>query len=86
MIVMTTPGQERNQLTLMTDAANSSGIGTGADATIDATLDLLDSTIRVSEVDHINEGVHRGINAMYQRIPSEAHKMPTFPIFILRLN
>ena len=58
----------RNQLTLMTDAANSSGIGTGANGTIDATLDLLDPGIRVSEVDHINEGVHRGINAMYRRM------------------
>ncbi len=58
----------RNQLTLMTDATNSAGIGTGADETIDATLDLLDPAIRVSEVDHINEGVHRGINAMYQRM------------------
>ncbi|VAW79940.1 hypothetical protein MNBD_GAMMA15-1509 [hydrothermal vent metagenome] len=58
----------RNQLTLMTDSANSSGIGTGADPTIDATLDLLDPSVRVSEVDHINEGVHRGINAMYQRM------------------
>jgi len=58
----------RNQLTLMTDAANSSGIGTGADPIIDATLDLLDPGIRVSEVDHINEGVHRGINNMYRRM------------------
>jgi ABC-type molybdate transport system substrate-binding protein len=58
----------RNQLTLMTDAANSTGIGTGVDATIDGTLDLLDPAIRVSEVDHINEGVHRGINNMYRRM------------------
>jgi ABC-type molybdate transport system substrate-binding protein len=58
----------RNQLTLMTDATNSAGIGDGADPTIDATLDLLDPAVRVSEVDHINEGVHRGINAMYQRM------------------
>jgi len=58
----------RNQLTLMTDAANNPGIGTTPDETIDATLDLLDPNIRVSEVDHINEGVHRGINAMYQRM------------------
>jgi len=58
----------RNQLTLMTDAANSSGIGTGADAIIDGTLDLLDPAVRVSEVDHINEGVHRGINNMYRRM------------------
>jgi len=56
----------RNQLTLMTDAGNTSGIGTGADAIIDGTLDLLDPAVRVSEVDHINEGVHRGINNMYR--------------------
>ena len=58
----------RNQLTLMTDETNSSGIGTTPDETIDATLDLLDPGIRVSEVDHINEGVHRGINNMYRRM------------------
>jgi len=58
----------RNQLTLMTDAANTQGIGAGADETVAATLGLLDPNIRVSEVDHINEGVHRGINAMYQRM------------------
>lgn len=58
----------RNQLTLMTDDNNSAGIGTIPDETIDATLDLLDSNIRVSQVDHINEGIHRGINAMYQRM------------------
>jgi len=58
----------RNQLTLMTDAANSSGIGDTPDETIDATMDLLDPNIRVSEVDHINEGVHRGINNMYKRM------------------
>ena len=59
----------RNQLTLMTDATNSAGIG-GPDGTdiADATLDLLDPEIRVSQVDHINEGIHRGINAMYQRM------------------
>jgi len=58
----------RNQLTLMTDSTNSKGIGNGVDDTIDATLDLLSPSIRVSEVDHINEGVHRGINAMYQKM------------------
>lgn len=61
----------RNQLTLMTDDTNSNMIGVGgtdAAIIIDATLDLLDPAIRVSEVDHINEGVHRGINAMYQRM------------------
>jgi ABC-type molybdate transport system substrate-binding protein len=62
----------RNQLTLMTDDTNSDMIGVpgtpGADEIADATLDLLDSAIRVSQVDHINEGIHRGINAMYQRM------------------
>ena len=59
----------RNQLTLMTDADNSAGIGgpTGDDI-IDATLDMLSSSVSVSQVDHINEGIHRGINAMYQRM------------------
>jgi len=59
----------RNQLTLMTDATNSAGIG-GTDGTdiVDATLDLLSPGVRVSEVDHINEGIHNGINAMYQRM------------------
>ena len=55
----------------MTDDTNSPMIGVGgtdADVIIDATLDLLNPGIRVSEVDHINEGVHRGINAMYQRM------------------
>jgi len=58
----------RNQLTLMTDAGNSANIGVGDNPTIDATLDLLDPNIRVSEVDHINEGVHTGINNMYKRM------------------
>ena len=63
----------RNQLTLMTDDTNSDGIGgpagiPGGSDIIDATLDLLDPAIRVSQVDHINEGIHRGINAMYQRM------------------
>ena len=59
----------RNQLTLMTDATNSAGIGgLAGDDIADATLDLLDPVIRVSQVDHINEGIHRGINAMYRRM------------------
>lgn len=62
----------RNQLTLMTDETNSDFIGVpgtpGSDEVADATLDLLSPAIRVSQVDHINEGIHRGINAMYQRM------------------
>jgi hypothetical protein len=40
----------------------------GGDDIADATPDLLDPAIRVSQVDHINAGIHRGINAMYQRM------------------
>jgi len=58
----------RNQLTLMTDATNSKGIGTTPDETIDATLDLLDPNIRVSEVDHINEGIHVGCTSAWTSI------------------
>jgi ABC-type molybdate transport system substrate-binding protein len=63
----------RNQLTLMTDDTNSDMIGVpltliGDSEIADATLDLLDPGIRVSQPDHINEGIHRGINAMYQRM------------------
>lgn len=61
----------RNQLTMMTDDTNSIGFGVGgtdAEVIIDASLDLLDPSIRISEVDHINEGVHRGINNMYKRM------------------
>jgi ABC-type molybdate transport system substrate-binding protein len=75
----------RNQLTLMTDAANTSGIGTGADPIVDGTLDLLDPTIRVSEVDHINEGVHRGINNMYRRM-DEHTRMNGTPSEVATLN
>jgi hypothetical protein len=73
----------RNQLTLMTDAANSKGIGTGGD--IDVTLDLLDPNIRASEVDHINEGIHQGINAMYQRL-DEYTRLNGTPAEIVQLD
>ena len=75
----------RNQLTLMTDAANTPGIGTDGDETIDATLDLLDPGIRVSQVDHINEGIHRGINAMYQRM-DEYTRLNGTPADVAALN
>ena len=38
------------------------------DKIFDIVMDLLDSTIPVSQVDHINEGIHNAINAMYQRM------------------
>jgi hypothetical protein len=34
----------------------------------DIVMDLLDPDIPVSQVDHINEGIHNAINAMYQRM------------------
>ncbi|CAB9497491.1 Molybdenum ABC transporter periplasmic molybdate-binding protein [Seminavis robusta] len=61
----------KNQLTLMTDVTNSQGIGVPSDEldeSASAVLKLLSPDIRVSQVDHINEGIHRGINAMYQRM------------------
>ena len=61
----------KNKLDLMVDADNSQGIGTAGapgsyENTQDILMDLLDSSIVVSEVDHINEGVHKAINKMYQ--------------------
>ena len=58
----------KNKLDLMVPAGNPGGIGSGG--LIDATLDLLDPAIAVSEVDHINEGIHRGINKMYRLMDS----------------
>lgn len=72
----------KNKLTLMVAAGNPANIGTGAtdlDRIFDAAMDLLhdcdhdasgctggDPGIVVSEVDHINEGIHNGINKMYK--------------------
>jgi len=61
----------KNKLDLMVAEDNPKGIG--ADGTTgtydhirDIVLDLLDPTIVVSQVDHINEGIHRAINNMYK--------------------
>lgn len=61
----------KNKLDLMVDATNSKGIGTGgAPGTYaniqDIVMDLLSPSIIVSEVDHVNEGVHAAINNMYK--------------------
>ena len=61
----------KNKLDLMVAEGNPLGIGTaGATGThehiVDIVMDLLDPAIRVSEVDHINEGIHRAINNMYK--------------------
>jgi hypothetical protein len=61
----------KNKLDLMVAEGNPEGIGTaGATGTyahiFDIVMDLLDPNIVVSEVDHINEGVHRAINNMYK--------------------
>lgn len=61
----------KNKLDLMVAEGNPLGIGTaGATGThahiVDIVMDLLDPGIRVSEVDHINEGIHRAINNMYK--------------------
>ena len=49
--------------------ANPKSIGVGSneiERVVDMALDLLDPSIRVSEVDHVDEGIHKGINKMYQ--------------------
>ncbi|MAT65180.1 MAG: hypothetical protein CMN57_06010 [Gammaproteobacteria bacterium] len=61
----------KNKLDLMVAEGNPLGIGTaGATGTYahiqDIVMDLLDPAVRVSEVDHINEGIHRAINNMYK--------------------
>jgi hypothetical protein len=61
----------KNKLDLMVAQGNPKGIGTaGSSGTyahiFDIVMDLLDPGIVVSEVDHINEGVHRAINNMYK--------------------
>ncbi len=54
----------KNKLDLLVAPGNPKGIGAGGIS--DIALDLLDPAIVVSEVDHINEGIHRGINKMYK--------------------
>jgi len=69
----------KNKLALAVQDGNPHGIGTGAlhdtvartgnttyDKVADLALDLLDPNVPVSEVDHINEGIHTSINQMYQ--------------------
>mgnify|MGYP001828449574 CR=1 FL=1 len=61
----------KNQLDLMVAEGNPLGVGTAGDSgthehIVDIVMDLLDPAIRVSEVDHINEGIHRAINNMYK--------------------
>ena len=59
----------KNQLDLMVREGNLEGIGVGAseyERIFDTVMDLLDANVAVSQVDHINEGIHRGINNMYK--------------------
>lgn len=56
----------RNKLDLLVPAGNPKGIG--AAGTAQTVLQLLDLGIVVSEVDHINEGIHNAINNMYKNM------------------
>ena len=61
----------KNKLDLMVAEGNPKGVGTAGDSgtyahIFDIVMDLLDPEIRVSEVDHINEGIHNAINNMYK--------------------
>jgi len=59
----------KNQLDLMVREGNPKGIGVGNtdyERIFDMVMDLLDANVAVSQPDHINEGIHRGINNMYK--------------------
>ena len=71
----------KNKLDLLVLENNPEGIGDGMmplgviptgdpdmDKIVDIVFDLLDQDVPVSQVDHINEGIHNAINAMYQRM------------------
>lgn len=60
----------KNQLTLMVKEGNPEGFASGpaTDTTVAATLDLLSPAFRVSEVDHVDEGIHKAINGMYKKM------------------
>ena len=69
----------KNKLDLLVTQGNPHGIGDGVmptgvtptgdadtDKIVDIVLDLLDPGVPVSQVDHINEGIHNAINNMYR--------------------
>jgi hypothetical protein len=69
----------KNKLDLLVTQGNPHGIGDGVmpvgvdstgdadiDKIVDIVLDLLDPDVPVSQVDHINEGIHNAINNMYR--------------------
>ena len=63
----------KNQLSLMVGATNPSHFADPShsdrgDDISSATLDLLSSSYVVSEVDHVDEGVHKAINGMYKKM------------------
>jgi len=71
----------KNKLDLLVQEGNPHGIGDGVmpsgvepkgaanvDKVVDLAFDLLDPDVPVSQVDHVNEGIHRAINSMYQRM------------------
>ncbi len=63
---------ENNPNQIGVPGTNQSGLGTTANAEFDkifdTVMDLLNAEIPVSQVDHINEGIHRGINNMYRNM------------------
>jgi len=69
----------KNKLDLLVLQGNPHGIGDGVmpaavtptgdpdiDKIVDVVFDLLDPSVPVSQVDHINEGIHTAINNMYR--------------------
>jgi len=56
----------RNKLDFLVKAGNPDNIGSLGTAQL--VLQLLDPNLRVSQVDHINEGIHNAINNMYKNM------------------
>jgi hypothetical protein len=63
---------ETNPWNIGVPGTNNSGAGLSSDdhydKIFDIVMDLLDPNVPVSQVDHINEGIHTAINSMYQRM------------------
>lgn len=80
----------KNKLDLLVLEGNPNGIGDGVmpmgvdpsgnpdvDKIVDIVFDLLDPNVPVSQVDHINEGIHNAINNMYRLMDDYIRKYGT---------
>lgn len=67
----------KNKLDLMVGVGNPQNIGADRftadadfDKQFDIVMDLLSGDVKVSEVDHVNEGIHKAISKMYRAMDS----------------